>query len=185
MGNLIRRNKAIPVQARRADQPEQVIIPVAVPMPGAPAVQPSPPVQPNVSTTNIFYISTPAAPAPAAPVTPPPTEVHYHTTVHHAPRRERGRKSISYFGMMSICSGALAIAGSYSSILAPIRDQIGRSRLDRRRYRMAWSRVAPTDRSHRADLRIDPLQRRLAICIRNHRTAEDERRSCAGHSTAG
>src|SRR5213593_3300983 len=126
MGDLIRRDKRdkrdkpTPVQTRRKE-PEQVIVDVpGAPPPPASSGQPQQPanVTPNV-TQNIFYISAPAGQQQAAPPQPPPPqpappqEVHYHTTVHHAPRPSGPRRGLSFFGSVALVLGALGCAANY------------------------------------------------------------------------
>jgi hypothetical protein len=123
MGDLTRRNKPTPVEARRRE-PEQVVIEVpGTAPPVAPASPPpggqSQPQQPANVTQNIFYISAPPgqqqqAPLQSPPAQPaPPQEVHYHTTVHHAPRSSGPRRGLSFFGSVAIVLGGLACAAGY------------------------------------------------------------------------
>lgn len=137
MGNLIRRNKAIPVQAhRREPAPEQVVIP--------PAGQPVPPGvlpphagpstasnQPAGGTThNIFYITTPAPPPPAPPVQPTqtPQEIHYHTVIHHTPR-PRAKPGISFLGLLAVVAGGGACTAGHLPEIAPYAHQLAEAGL--------------------------------------------------------
>ena len=117
MGDVIRRDKAIPVQARRADVvgdggapsagPTVVVVPGAAP----PAAAPPPP--PGV-TNNVIYVVAP----PATPATPPPPQVHHHhhtTQVIVQPPRRRRRLSTgtSFLGTLGFVVGGLACGMDY------------------------------------------------------------------------
>jgi len=106
MGNIIRRKKAVPVEARRVEPPPQTIR-----VPGAEPI-PAPPQTPGV-TQNIFYVNVPAGqPQSTAPVDPSPREVHYHTTNIFLPRGQRGRGT-SFLGSLGFVLGCVAVGFAY------------------------------------------------------------------------
>jgi hypothetical protein len=115
MADIIPRNKAIPVQARRRDpDPPMIQIPGADPIP-------IPPPQPGV-TQNIIYVNMPSqtpppqAPPPQVPVPPanPPQEIHIHNThVHNYPRRRGQRLGSSFFGTLGLVLGGASMAAAY------------------------------------------------------------------------
>lgn len=117
MGDLIRRNKPTTVQARRVEgDPTVIDVPGAVPVAPAGHGGAPPPPQPANVTQNIFYISAPAEtpePAPTAASPAPPQEVHYHTTVHHAPRASGRRRGLSFFGSAAVVLGGLGCAANF------------------------------------------------------------------------
>ncbi len=99
MGNLIRRDKTIKVEAQRVEP-----------------VPPSPGSPPPTSQTFI-HITTPAGAVPPPtppPQSQPPQEIHYHTTIHHAPRRRNFSKNLSFLGTVGLVLGALAAAAQYT-----------------------------------------------------------------------
>jgi hypothetical protein len=138
MGGLIRRNKVVPVTARRvAGDPQQVVIDSgsvpatpAAPSP-TPASQASAPTQ-HHTTQNIFYVNVPPA-APAAPVPPQPPpaapapQVHIiQTEIHHAPRRRSPRTGTSFFGMLAVLAGGAAFGATYFPPAAPYAVQLAK-----------------------------------------------------------
>jgi hypothetical protein len=125
MGNLIRRNKAIPVQAHRRDAPpEQVVIPTpgTGPIPIPPGTFPpgaNASGQPSGGTTqNIFYITTPVPPPAPQQAAQPPQEIHYHTVIHHTPRL-RAPRGTSFLGLLAVLAGGAACAAGYLPQIAP------------------------------------------------------------------
>jgi hypothetical protein len=126
MGDIIRRKKAIPVEALRADRvPETVYVPGPEPMPMPVQIQ-TPPAKPGV-TQNIIYVSVPAGAggpvsgqAPPAQPAPPssPNQVHYHNHVHLPPRRRAG-KGTSFLGTLGLVLGGISAGIAF---LPPVMD---------------------------------------------------------------
>ena len=113
MSDMIRRGKAIPVQARRVEaEPQTVHVPGSSSAAGPAGVQP-----PNV-TQNIFYVSVPGAPpqqaaAPASPAAPS-GDVHIHNHIHEYPKRRRGgRYGTSFLGTMGFVLAGVACGACY------------------------------------------------------------------------
>jgi hypothetical protein len=110
MADMIRRDKATPVQARRADGGGvPPVAPTVVVVPGAgSAPQPAPPHAPGV-TNNVIYV---VAPQGASVPPPPPQEVHHHhhhhtTNVVLPPRRRLRVKGSSFLGTLGFVIGCL------------------------------------------------------------------------------
>jgi hypothetical protein len=111
MSEIIRRKKAVPVEARRVEPAVDVIN-----IPGAGQI-PLPPVIPGV-TQNIIVVNVPqAAAAPVAPVQAAPVqtrEIHHHTThIYQAPRRPRMTRGTSFLGTLGFVLGGVAVGTTY------------------------------------------------------------------------
>ena len=114
MGDVVRRDDAVAVRARRAERTGEPPAVVAVPGMGAAPPPPAdvPPAAGGVQ--NVIYVAVPQA--AAAP--PPPQEVHHHhhhtTEVVYTPvRRRRLGKSTSFLGTLGLVVGGLACAMAF------------------------------------------------------------------------
>jgi hypothetical protein len=114
MGNIIRRNKAVPVEARRVEPaPDMVSVPGAGPVTASGPVQ-VPPVIPGV-TQNI-YVNVREGQAAAQAASAPPGAVHYHqhtTNVYHLPGRRRSGRGTSFLGTLGFVLGGVAAGTAY------------------------------------------------------------------------
>ena len=129
MGDLIRRNRGVPVQARRADGSEPPVAPTIVEVPGRGASSPPPPGPAHV-TQNVIYVAAPQA----GPVPPPqPQAVHHHhhhtTQVILPPRRMRRTKGTSFLGTLGLVVGALACGAAFLPQVAPAAPYISKAGL--------------------------------------------------------
>jgi hypothetical protein len=106
MSDIIRRKKAVPVEARRVE-PE----PPTIHIPGADAI-PIPPPVPGV-TQNIIYVNVPSGKNAAPPPEPADQrQVHYHTTNVYLPPRRPGRGT-SFLGTLGFVLGGVAGGAAY------------------------------------------------------------------------
>ena len=113
MSDMIRPNKAVPVQARRVDAgPEVVQIPGELPPP-APGV-----------TQNIIYVNMPAGQSPPPQDPSDLAEIHLHAHLHQHPVRRRGRPGTSFLGTLAFVVGSLACGAVYVPQMRPFAQWI-------------------------------------------------------------
>ena len=109
MGELTRRDKGVPVQARRLGTGGVTIPPATAGVPGL-AAEATPPVPP-VGVQNVVYVVAPP------PIAAPVTEVHHHhhttTQVVLPARRRRRQKGTSFLGTLGLVVGGLACAAAF------------------------------------------------------------------------
>lgn len=119
MGDVIRREKTVPVQARRADGGGVVpppFTPGVVDIPAAGGGAAPPAVAAGGAVQNYIYVVAPPAGAP------PIQEVHHHhhtTQVVAAPRRRRLSKGTSFLGTLGLVVGGLAGVTAFLPQVAP------------------------------------------------------------------
>jgi len=102
---------------------EQIAIDAARREPGVTPQNPAGP------APTVIYINNASGPAQAAPPAPPPTEVHYHTTVHQNARGASSsralRKGTSTFGLAAVMFGIVSCVACWTSVAQSVAFPVG------------------------------------------------------------
>ncbi len=127
MGDVIRRDKTVPVQARRADGgavPPFTPGVTDVPSAGG-GIPPPPPVVAGGAVQNVIYVVAP----PAAAAAVQEVRHHHHTTVVAPVRRRRLGKGTSFLGTLGLVVGGVAGATAFLPQVAAYAPWIAKAGL--------------------------------------------------------